>query len=376
MKKANRNHIDQTTKIRNAIMKKLLTLLAVALCALSANAQMNTFGGIGLRVNDTTTYQANAAAYHTAGYYDIYFNNQATNDHWDVWNGSSYDHIFAFGQGGDVTITPVVNTFTADHTLALTDVNDASLGQVRMNLTGTANNVTVPPNASVAFAIGAEISVVQQGTGVTTVVQGSGVTITPPVGGNLVSPGQGQAMVLKKTGTNTWDLYNGNAPSSITKTDDSNVTLTLGGSPTVAALAPVSLTLGWTGVLTVARGGTGTATPSGTFTPTLTNVTNVAASTAYVTGWFRVGDMVTVFGKIDIDATLSASTATELGVSLPVASNLAAEQDLGGNAISDAIASLSARIKGDAANDRASIVFKSLSLNNDSYSFEFSYQIK
>ena len=56
----------------------------------------NSFGGVALRVNDTTTYQTNAAAFHTAGYYDIYFNNQATNDHWDVWNGSSYDHIFSF----------------------------------------------------------------------------------------------------------------------------------------------------------------------------------------------------------------------------------------------------------------------------------------
>lgn len=61
---------------------------------------MNTFGGIGLRVNDTTTYQTNAAPYHAAGYYDIYFNNQATNDHFDIWNGSSYDHIFVFNSGG------------------------------------------------------------------------------------------------------------------------------------------------------------------------------------------------------------------------------------------------------------------------------------
>lgn len=80
-------------------MKKLL-LIPFLFFSLIGYSQMNTFGGIGLRVNDTTTYQTNAAAYHTAGYYDIYFNNQATNDHWDVWNGSSYDHIFAFGSGG------------------------------------------------------------------------------------------------------------------------------------------------------------------------------------------------------------------------------------------------------------------------------------
>src|SRR5256885_1368423 len=42
-----------------------------------------------------------------------------------------------------------------------------------------------------------------------------------------------------------------------TKTDDTNVTLTLGGTPTDAFLKPVSFTLGWSGILATARGGTG-----------------------------------------------------------------------------------------------------------------------
>ena len=49
----------------------------------------------------------------------------------------------------------------------------------------------------------------------------------------------------------------GIAGSALTKTDDTNVTLTLGGTPASALLAAVSLTLGWTGQLSVARGGTG-----------------------------------------------------------------------------------------------------------------------
>lgn len=44
--------------------------------------------------------------------------------------------------------------------------------------------------------------------------------------------------------------------AALTKTDDTNVTLTLAGSPTTALLAATSLTLGWTGTLGVARGGT------------------------------------------------------------------------------------------------------------------------
>ena len=47
------------------------------------------------------------------------------------------------------------------------------------------------------------------------------------------------------------------APAALTKTDDTNVTLTLGGSPSTALLNAASLTLGWTGTLATTRGGTG-----------------------------------------------------------------------------------------------------------------------
>lgn len=42
-------------------------------------------------------------------------------------------------------------------------------------------------------------------------------------------------------------------PTSLTKVDDTNVTLTLGGSPTTALLQATSLTLGWTGTLADSR---------------------------------------------------------------------------------------------------------------------------
>ena len=48
--------------------------------------------------------------------------------------------------------------------------------------------------------------------------------------------------------------------AALTKVDDTNVTLTLGGTPATSLLAATSLTLGWTGQLAVSRGGTGVAT--------------------------------------------------------------------------------------------------------------------
>lgn len=44
--------------------------------------------------------------------------------------------------------------------------------------------------------------------------------------------------------------------AALTRVDDTNVTLTLGGSPTTALINPASLTLGWTGQLGLTRGGT------------------------------------------------------------------------------------------------------------------------
>src|SRR5687767_7463770 len=46
----------------------------------------------------------------------------------------------------------------------------------------------------------------------------------------------------------------------------------------------------------------------GSYTPTLFNTTNVAASTAYECGWLRVGNRVTVYGLVDIDVTSAAAT--------------------------------------------------------------------
>ena len=61
------------------------------------------------------------------------------------------------------------------------------------------------------------------------------------------------------------------APAALTKTDDTNVTVTLGGSASTALLNAASLTLGWTGQLSLGRGGTNA------------NLTASAGSVAYST---------------------------------------------------------------------------------------------
>lgn len=61
---------------------------------------------------------------------------------------------------------------------------------------------------------------------------------------------------------------------------------------------------------------------AGTYTPTLTAVANVSTSTPSVMQWLRVGNTVTVSGRVDVKAT--AVALTQIGISLPVASALTA----------------------------------------------------
>ena len=112
-----------------------------------------------------------------------------------------------------------------------------------------------------------------------------------------------------------------------------------------------------------------------TYTPALTNVTNVNASTAYACQYTRVGNVVTVSGKVNIDTTAAAATATELGMSLPVASNFTTEEQCAGTAASEVASTAPVRILADAVNNRASFQFPAGTTSNDSYSFIFTYQI-
>lgn len=117
-----------------------------------------------------------------------------------------------------------------------------------------------------------------------------------------------------------------------------------------------------------------TGLAAGTYTPTLTGVANVAASTAYSCQYMRVGNTVTVSGKLDLDPTLTA-TATQLGISLPVASNFANANELGGTAFCPTIAGMGAAIYADATNDRAQLELLSSDINNNSVYFQFSYRV-
>ena len=113
---------------------------------------------------------------------------------------------------------------------------------------------------------------------------------------------------------------------------------------------------------------------AGTYTPTLTNTTNLDASTARLATYMRVGNTVTVSGQLDLDPTAPAS-ATLLGISLPIASNFSTAYQLGGTSFATSIAGMGAGIESDATNDRASLKFISSDITNQTMTFTFTYQV-
>ncbi len=104
-----------------------------------------------------------------------------------------------FNNKADKLIT--TNRQTSSYTLVLSDADKL----VEMNV-GSANNLTIPLNSSVAYSIGTQILISQYGAGQTTVVATGGVTIRSS-GGKLKLNAQYSGATLIKIATDEWYLF-------------------------------------------------------------------------------------------------------------------------------------------------------------------------
>ena len=127
-----------------------------------------------------------------------------TSDKWELTNdGSTYGNLVTTADSLTVSAAMiadvVTNAQTASYTLVLGDKNKI----VEMNV-ASGNNLTVPPNSSVAYPVGTQINILQVGAGQTTVVQGAGVTVNAAPGLKLRTTWSYATLI--KRATDSWVL--------------------------------------------------------------------------------------------------------------------------------------------------------------------------
>lgn len=196
----------------------------------------------------------------------------------------------------------------------------------------------------------------------------NGVRVTFP--DDIADSGQPVAseLWLGVTSCNTglpFPLYLGNVTLDKRAVQD----FTLRGTGVIRTLDGKDLTV-VNGIVTAIAAGT---YASGTYTPTLTLVSNLDAATANASFWTRTGDVVSVSGIISVNATAAATT--ELGISLPIASNFGTFRDCAGVAFAPTSSGMGAAIGADAANDRAEMEWVAVALGAHNMHFNFSYRV-
>ncbi|MEK6886390.1 MAG: hypothetical protein AABW88_01015 [Nanoarchaeota archaeon] len=115
---------------------------------------------------------------------------------------------------------------------------------------------------------------------------------------------------------------------------------------------------------------------TGNYLPTLFNTTNVQASTAYKSFYYKHDNQISVWGRVDVDV-ITTSVQTVLGMTLPIASAFTWAQDLAGGAI--LISNVSGMnlfgLYADIVNARIIFIGRPVTIGNVAYSFWFSYII-
>jgi hypothetical protein len=112
---------------------------------------------------------------------------------------------------------------------------------------------------------------------------------------------------------------------------------------------------------------------SGTYTPTLSSVFNIASSTAFVCQYMRVGNVVTVSGVINVTAT-ATNTWTRISMTLPISSNFDFSYRAGGGGGANSTNNVCVILAGAST----SVVYLDAypnSTNSLSYYFSYTYQI-
>ncbi|WP_324730966.1 hypothetical protein [Pseudomonas paeninsulae] len=144
----------------------------------------------------------------------------------------------------------VVQTFAGNKTLALADNNTYN-----RSLDGTAQTVTLPTQATVAWAADAEIHIEQGAAGSVTITAAAGVSINGVTAGSFSLSGQYAAATLKRTEADAWTLI-GMLPGALTTALNEAAIVTLASAATVDIGAAKANTISISGTTTITALGT------------------------------------------------------------------------------------------------------------------------
>jgi hypothetical protein len=178
-------------------------------------ANQGTFGA-GSTVTNQYGFVAGSTLIGATNNFGFYSNIPSATNRWNFYaNGSALNYFngtVLMGSttdnntgsqlqvNGSISFQNQFSRQTASFTLTLATQNKI----IEMNV-ASANSLSVPTNASVAFPIGTEIAVTQYGAGKTTIVPLSGVTIRSAGGFKSLSAQYAMA-TLVKVATNEWYL--------------------------------------------------------------------------------------------------------------------------------------------------------------------------
>ena len=115
-------------------------------------------------------------------------------------------------------------------------------------------------------------------------------------------------------------------------------------------------------------------TVGSTYSPTRSAEVNLDANVTMTQAQYsRVGNTVTVSGLFTADPTAPGAASFE--ITLPVASNIGAIEDVAGVAFCGSIAGQGAQIIGSVANNTAVIQWIAVDVTSQQWSYTFSYQV-
>jgi hypothetical protein len=194
------------------------------------------------------------------------------------------------------------------------DLNgDVDIGTAALGTTTDTKTVTIASNGYSVLRVNGDYS--------NTAGEPGGSAVVFAVDGSSLRQGLVSYINIAGTSGDSATAYTGTLTNSMLVGTTNATVLQLGTNSTVA----LTITSGQG--LSISR--TAVTAPvaddgnvfSGTYTPTLTNVSNVTTSTPFDCQYMRVGNTVTVSGKVEVTPTV-ASTFTSYRISLPIASTL------------------------------------------------------